>query len=82
MMYNLNRFYILSTFQNNRQSKKGYINENIGPCVTLSEGIKTDKIQQTRKSWLNMYVFKIFIFCQGNRRISDPPGISSDKHGD
>ena len=25
LMHNFNRFYILSTFQNNRQSKKGYI---------------------------------------------------------
>ena len=29
-----------------------------------------------------MYVFTNFIFCQRNRRISDSPGISSDKHGD
>ena len=82
LMHNLNRFYILSTFQNNRQSKKGYIHESIGSCVTLSGGIKIGKIQQTCKSWLNMYVFKIFIFCQRNRQISDPPDISSDKHDD
>ena len=41
LMHNSNWFYILSTFQN-RQSKKGYIHESIGSCVTLLKGIKTD----------------------------------------
>ena len=85
LMHNLNRFYILSTLQYNRQSKKGYIHESIGSCVTLSEGIKTDEIKQTRKSWLiaeNVCFQNFHFFCQRNRRIPDSPGISSNKHGD